>query len=764
MSVVYSLSVQSADGIQWNPGPLRGQNPKLYVKIYLDGKQIGRTRTAKRTRVPQWDDEITISSEKATAVLSLKLHHDTSVVIRKDPCIGVLDIQLDTLSNLCSAATSSKVINLQLVAAEGPSQGKPSATLSVHMKNLTLVQAKSAIDAAKNDIEARALGSPVDDTTDFAAGLKVVITKLDIIIKIGDGISEINPYAKAAWKTLTVVYETVKKQQYRDEKVLELVQAMIEVYSFVEDTKFISDKVRCLENLVTAVVKQTWECAIFIREYTGHGFGGRLIRNTWSDTNQKVEGLSEALLKLKDAFDRGLAFQTVFFSVAIKADTEYLVQSDRLKSLNPLELDASQRTMCLPGTRQDVLAAITDWLTAPALGANILWLHGVAGSGKSTISTTISQYCRNIHRLGAFLFFDRNNPAGNSPGGVIRTVAYWMAMSNAHIRAAICDAITSDAALAIAPIQTQFQKLLLDPLNAAGENILGPITVILDALDECGNAESRETLVSLMINEFPKIPLNFRFFITSRPESDIASRFRGCQHISEMQLDIRTEAVKQDIVAYIHERMGNLRQFKRSLEPEWPGQHIIETLAEYSGGLFIWAATACKFIRSFDPKKRLEIILAAGVSNDLDKLYTIALQNSANWTNEDFAQDACSILGVIVLSRVPLTDRTIDKLLPVGSGRSADVLEYLGCIIQWGPGQSARILHASFSDYITSPARCGDNPWFIDSRIQSRLEDSHVLNIEVSKLHIIGYCKLKLKPASKICSKMQSDSLEDFHL
>jgi hypothetical protein len=31
-----------------------------------------------------------------------------------------------------------------------------------------------------------------------------------------------------------------------------------------------------------------------------------------------------ALLKLKDAFDRGLAFQTVFFSAAIKADTEYL--------------------------------------------------------------------------------------------------------------------------------------------------------------------------------------------------------------------------------------------------------------------------------------------------------------------------------------------------------------------------------------------------------------------------------------------------------
>ncbi|KAF7348840.1 WD40 repeat-like protein [Mycena venus] len=209
-------------------------------------------------------------------------------------------------------------------------------------------------------------------------------------------------------------------------------------------------------------------------------------------------------------------------------------------------------------------------------------------------------------------------------------MAYWMAMSNAHIRATISEAITSDAALAIAPIQTQFQKLLLEPLNAAGAHVLGPMTVILDALDECRNAESRESLVSLIVDEFPKLPPNFRFFNTSRPESDIAGRFRGCSHITEMQLNVATQATRHNIVVYIQERMENIRHFKRSLEPEWLGQPVIETLAEYSGGLFIWASTACKFIRSFDPKERLAIILTSGVANNLDELYNIALQNSAD--------------------------------------------------------------------------------------------------------------------------------------
>ncbi|KAJ7911281.1 hypothetical protein B0H13DRAFT_581112 [Mycena leptocephala] len=271
---LYTLSVQSADGIQWNPGNLHAQKPNLYVKIFLDRVQIGRTRTMKRTIAPHWNDQTTILSGKPTAVVSFKLFHDTSVPMRKDPCLGTLDIQSDALLNLCTAETD-RIASLQLVAVEGTSKGKPSGTLSVQVHNVTPALVGRAIDEARNDAEVCQLGNPVSGAGNLATGLKEVITKLDIFIKVVDGVSEINPYARAAWKLLTLLYEAVKSQQATDNKTLELVQNMVEVYSFVEDVESLSQKIKRLENVVTEITKQTLECAIFLREYTGHGFTGK---------------------------------------------------------------------------------------------------------------------------------------------------------------------------------------------------------------------------------------------------------------------------------------------------------------------------------------------------------------------------------------------------------------------------------------------------------------------------------------------------------
>ncbi|KAJ7852745.1 hypothetical protein B0H13DRAFT_2206819, partial [Mycena leptocephala] len=366
----------------------------------------------KRTITPQWDERLTIS-EKTTAEISLKLFHDTSVPVRGDLCLGALTLQLDALLNLCSADPNSRVASLQLVAIEGMSKGKPSGTLMLRMEDVTPALAKSAIDDAQKAVAASKLASA--NGGDLASRLKVVVTRLDFVLKIGDGVTQINPYANAAWKILTSVCQAVKKEQQIEDNVVQLVETMIEVYDFVEDVENLPQKIKRLENIVVEIAKQTLECAIFICEYTGHGFSGRLIRSTWSDTSQKIDGLSAALLKVKESFDRGLAMQSVFFSAKIRDDVESLVQSEKLKTLNPLNVDASLRTECLLGTRQDVLTAVIEWLTMPSESGNILWLYGVAGAGKSTISTSISQYFRSLHRLGAFLFFDRNNPAGSSP-------------------------------------------------------------------------------------------------------------------------------------------------------------------------------------------------------------------------------------------------------------------------------------------------------------------------------------------------------------
>ena len=85
----------------------------------------------------------------------------------------------------------------------------------------------------------------------------------------------------------------------------------------------------------------------------------------------------------------------------------FLVQETLLK---PAEMNASLRKSCLPGTRKRLIAEIINWATQGDIemeGNNILWLHGMAGSGKSTIATTIARHFGTLGRQGAYIFFER---------------------------------------------------------------------------------------------------------------------------------------------------------------------------------------------------------------------------------------------------------------------------------------------------------------------------------------------------------------------
>ena len=66
----------------------------------------------------------------------------------------------------------------------------------------------------------------------------------------------------------------MKGQLERDTSLVGLVKTMEDVYSFVEVSDSFQHKVRVLEDTIAKILKQTVECAIFIREYTGRGFGG----------------------------------------------------------------------------------------------------------------------------------------------------------------------------------------------------------------------------------------------------------------------------------------------------------------------------------------------------------------------------------------------------------------------------------------------------------------------------------------------------------
>ncbi|KAJ7208639.1 WD40 repeat-like protein, partial [Mycena pura] len=653
-------------------------------------------------------------------------------------------------SNSCSRITTHRsVIALDLKAKGGDFSGRifvrmspdssspepaPSAmsfpipTVNFNIEQINrnrqkLAPASPVVEPAETGAEIAGAGE------ELAKGIGEIVSRLKPIVEIVD------EFTKAA-----------KKLRDTDHEVDKLVKAMVDLYSSAGEIGVLKERIKTLNDTVVDIAHTTEECAQFLDTYTSTGALARAAQlNFLNKHREKIDALSEKLSELKEAFDRNVGMQTLLHAGTLK-------QTELLKSLSPLDLDASQRSPCLERTRTDVLEKIISWLAAPPADSNILWLSGVAGSGKSTIAASIAKYFREQGALGAFVFFSRNKES--SPRSVLHGIAQGLAMLNQEFKSTLCSILEQKPSIVNADINSQFQELLLNPLHATRSV---DSIVILDALDECSDDSWRRTLISLITDAFPRFPCNIRFLITSRRNRDISAPFVSKPHITELFLNISDKETKTDILVYLDHRFKEIRAEQSIQNDHWPESQSLQTLAEYAGGLFIWAATACNLILdAYEPDDALNKLLAkdSNVENNLDGLYTVALETSGKWNDVNFAIKAAAVLAAVVLARVPLTDKSLDSLLGFLPGDSAKVLSQLGCVIQWAPNQTARTLHASFADYLVSSKRSGTQPWFVNAALGHRylaqgclevlqkelqfnicnLESSYVLNSEVKDL------------------------------
>jgi hypothetical protein len=60
--------------------------------------------------------------------------------------------------------------------------------------------------------------------------------------------------------------------------------------------------------------------------------------------------------------------------------------------------------------------------------------------------------------------------------------------------------------------------------------------------------------------------------------------------------NVPPEIVNHDISLFLEYNLGIIRQ-ELTLGTDWPGEVVLRQLVLYACGLFIWASTACRFIR-----------------------------------------------------------------------------------------------------------------------------------------------------------------------
>ncbi|OCB89253.1 WD40 repeat-like protein [Sanghuangporus baumii] len=168
------------------------------------------------------------------------------------------------------------------------------------------------------------------------------------------------------------------------------------------------------------------------------------------ECSQKKDRFQEKLSKLKNDIDSGV-------TAVVSERTEQAVNKFLLRDrLEPEAFDGHDRPLCIPETRLVVREHIIDWVFSGTT-QNVFRLYGVAGSGKSTIKRKDPAIVGNQNKLGIF---------------------------DSSVGSNVLSAIANDQDIATAPSQHQFEKLLGQPLAASASSTLGPIVIVLNALDE----------------------------------------------------------------------------------------------------------------------------------------------------------------------------------------------------------------------------------------------------------------------------------------
>ncbi len=218
-----------------------------------------------------------------------------------------------------------------------------------------------------------------------------------------------------------------------------------------------------------------------------------------------------------------------------------------LKSkLNPAEMEWTGRPTCHPRTRLDMHRTITEWIIDSETTSKVLWITGLAGAGKSTLATTVANMYAENGRLGAYVFFDRDVKERSDPINSLRTLAYELSRCDVRIAKGIKGAVDVNSRIAQMQLDAQFRDLVRMPLlqaasdTAQGQSLAdeGPIVIVIDSLDECGNDSTRKQLLKVLAKETAKLPKIVRVIITSRSEPDIIGAFAKEPHIKHHELEV----------------------------------------------------------------------------------------------------------------------------------------------------------------------------------------------------------------------------------
>jgi NACHT domain len=413
------------------------------------------------------------------------------------------------------------------------------------------------------------------------------------------------------------------------------------------------------------------------------------------------------------------------------------------------------------GTRVAFLDFIISWVNNPASERGLV-LFGQAGMGKSSIAHEIARVFDKMHRLTSSFFFLRREQSVRRAYHLFTTLARDLADRFPSFKIALGNVVKDNTALRVThDYDTLFEYLILEPLK--GLHIVGPILVVIDALDESEDTTSGNGLHAYLAKNLIRLPSNFRVVITSRPEHPILSALARAPSVEIKYMDDTELAAEthNDILAFLLEKLPSDR---------FGG--YVEALAVKAEGLFLWAAVASQLILDppwrFDYNKETCIKHLLEPSTDrrgqdlLDELYKEVLEG--HFKDQEARDLFRSVVGQLITSIEPLTIRSLIPLRQHASfnkrSDATGLLHRLGSLLSSVNSSDNSLpiipLHTSFRNFLIDQDKSGD--FYVGVRDAHHQLAHSCLNLLLDPLDGLKFniCKLET-------SYLANDDVEDLN-
>ena len=382
-----------------------------------------------------------------------------------------------------------------------------------------------------------------------------------------------------------------------------------------------------------------------------------------------------------------------------------LVQQDLLlkERLKPTRTGYNRTLCCMEGTRQSILNEVTTWVTDGSGSSNTYWIYGLPGIGKTSLAHSICKTLDQRNQLIGAFFCQRDNTNSSEPRNILPTLIYKLAENSRAFRRIVAERLRSKPNMTTESMEdAHFLDFILSLPRQPNEHSRA---FVIDALDECGNNQSRQDVLRTLTDAAALVPW-LKIIITSRPEADIQRFFHGLTGSSHPSYDLTADQEASDDLRTFAQSQFDLVASNWHLPTPWPDEPEFNTLISRANGLFIFIKTLILVLQNSDnAEKCLKEALQRSAGTGLESLY--GLYSSIVKARSNIDGFWRMVVVTTTAQYRPLCKGRIAKLTGVKPNLVEKWVDSLSSLLYRDEGANGaiRLRHLSISDYFLSD-RC----------------------------------------------------------